>query len=155
MAAPPVRRSATRPVEAFMFPPRAALRDPLRPPARRPRTRKIGIRSVGIAWLALPLEVVLGGVVAAVPILMGLPLGAAIVAVPMGGAIAATAMTTPAAALPLRGQRLYDRAGIDALLVGLAALFLVVGEQSGAALFATAAGAHAGLVMLGRRLGSR
>jgi hypothetical protein len=154
MAAPQVRSSATRQVsEAFMFPPRAARGEPVRPPTRRAR-RSRGVRSVGIAWLALPLEVLLGGAIAAVPVLMGLPLGAAIMAVPMGGAVVATALTTPAAALPLQGQRLYDRYGIDALLVGLAALFLVFGEQSGTVLFVVAAAAHAALVALGRRLGS-
>jgi hypothetical protein len=82
-----------------------------------------------------------------VPALIGMPLGAAGLAALMGALIAVTAMSTPLAALPLRGSRVHDRMGIDALLIGLAALLWVVGEV-GVALFAAAAALHATLAVV-------
>jgi hypothetical protein len=140
--------------DAFRFPPRVPvselLRDPVAPPPRA-RRRARG----GIAWVHIPLELLFGAALAFAPLLLALPIGVVILAAPMGLAIAATALNTPAAALPLRGQRLYDRVGIDILLVGLAALLWVIGELGGGALFLAAAGAHAALIALTRRLGAR
>jgi hypothetical protein len=72
----------------------------------------------------------------------------------MGALIAVTAMSASVTALPIRGSRLHDRMGIDALLVGLAALLWVVGEEGGS-LLAAAAGLHAALTVLPGRVGAR
>jgi hypothetical protein len=156
MAATPtrVRSETARATDAFRFPPRVPvselLREPVAPPPR-PRRRP----SPGFAWLHIPLELLFGAALACAPLLLGLPIGVVILAVPMGLAILVTALNTPVTALPLRGQRLYDRVGIDILLVGLAALLWVIGEQGGGALLLVAAGAHAALIALTRRLGAQ
>jgi hypothetical protein len=97
--------------------------------------------------------VLFGAALAVVPALLGLPLGMAALAAIMGALIAVTAVSAPATGLPIRGSRLHDRMGIDALLVGLAALLWVVGEE-GASVFAAAAGLHAALTMLPGRVGA-
>jgi hypothetical protein len=102
----------------------------------------------------LALEVLFGAGLAVLPALVGLPLGMAALAAVMGALIAVTAMSAPATGLPIRGSRLHDRMGIDALLVGLAALLWVVGEEGGS-LLAAAAGAHTGLTLVPGRVGAR
>jgi hypothetical protein len=72
----------------------------------------------------------------------------------MGALITVTAVSAPVAELPVRGSRLHDRMGIDALLVGLAAMLWVVGE-AGAELLAAAAAGHAGLSVLPGRVRAR
>ena len=157
MAAPttPVRSDTSPAADAFRFPPRVPvselLREPVAPPTPRRRTRT----RPGIAWVHIPLELLFGAALACAPLLLGLPIGVVILAAPMGLAILVTALNTPVAALPLSGQRVYDRIGIDILLVGLAALLWVVGELGGGALFLVAAGVHAALITLTRRLGAR
>jgi hypothetical protein len=108
----------------------------------------------GLVPVHLGVEVLFGAALAVVPALLALPLGVAALAAIMGALIAVTAMSAPATGLPLRGSRLHDRMGIDALLVGLAALLWIVGEE-GAALLAAAAGLHAALTMLPGRVGAR
>jgi len=123
-----------------------------RPPSRtRTRTRA---RRAGVVPLHLVAEVLFGAALAVLPAVTGEPIGTAALAAIMGALISVTALTAPATGLPIRGSRLHDRMGIDALLVGLAALLWVVGEQ-GAALLALAAGLHAALTMLPGRVGSR
>ena len=128
--------------EAFAVPVRR------RPP---PRTRT---RRRGRVPLHLGLEVTFGAALAVVPAVLGLPLGMAALAAIMGALIAVTAVSAPATGLPIRGSRLHDRMGIDALLVGLAALVWVVGVE-GAGVLAAAAGLHAALTALPGRLGAR
>jgi hypothetical protein len=125
-------------------------------PRRRPTTRTRTVpRRRSFAWLQLPCEVLLGAALAVVPVLIGLPLGAAALAALMGAFIAVTALSTPVAALPLRGSRMHDRLGIDGLLIGLAALLWVVGE-AGVAVFVAAAALHATLAVVpGRRAARR
>jgi hypothetical protein len=120
---------------------------------RRPPTRRRTARG-GLVPLHLALEVLFGAALAVLPALGGLPLGTAALAAIMGALIAVTAMSAPATGLPIRGSRLHDRMGIDALLVGLAALLWVVGEEGGS-LLAAAAGVHAGLTVLPGRIGAR
>ena len=128
--------------EAFAVPVRRR-----RPPPRTRATRR------GRVPLHLGLEVIFGAALAVAPALLGLPLGMAALAAIMGALIAVTAVSAPARGLPIRGSRLHDRMGIDALLVGLAALLWVVGEE-GASLLAVAAGLHAALTMLPGRVGA-
>src|SRR5438128_583771 len=121
MAATPVRSESASSADAFRFPPRVPvsdlLREPVAPPAPRTRRRT----APGLAWLHIPLELLFGAGLAGAPaLLLGSPIGVAILAAPMGLAIMATALNTPPAVLPLHGQRLYDRVGIDVLLAGLA-----------------------------------
>jgi len=104
--------------------------------------------------LHLGLEVIFGAALAVVAAVLGLPLGMAALAAIMGALIAVTAVSAPATGLPIRGSRLHDRMGIDALLVGLAALVWVVGVE-GAGVLAAAAGLHAALTALPGRLGAR
>jgi hypothetical protein len=150
-----VRSETAPPADAFRFPPRVPvselLREPVAPPPPRARRRA----RTGIAWLHIPLELLFGAALACAPPLLGLPIGVDILAVPMGLAILVMALNTPVSALPLRGQRLYDRIGIDILLVGLAVLLWLIGEQGGGVLFLVAAGAHAALIALTRRLGAQ
>lgn len=155
MAATPVRSQTARAADAFRFPPRVPVNDLLREPVARRASRPRKHTRPGLAWVHIPLELLFGAGLAAAPLLLGLPVGVAILAAPMGLAILATAANTPAGALPLHGQRLYDRIGIDVLLLGLAALLWVIGEHGGGALFAGAAGAHAALITLTRRLTAR
>ena len=129
--------------EAFAVPVRRR-----RPPTRARRTRG------GRVPLHLGVEVLFGVALAVVPALLGLPLGLAALAAIMGALVAVTAISAPATGLPIRGSRLHDRMGIDALLVGLAALLWVVGEE-GASLLAVAAALHAALTMLPGRVGAR
>jgi hypothetical protein len=98
--------------------------------------------------------VIFGAALAVVPALLGLPLGMAALAAITGALIAVTAVSAPATGLPIRGSRLHDRMGIDALLVGLAALVWVVGVEGGGVL-AAAAGLHAALTVLPGRVGGR
>jgi hypothetical protein len=142
MPGSPVRSQSVHD-EAFAVPVRR------RPPSTRARTAR-----GALVPLHLGVEVLFGAALAVVPALLGLPLGVAALAAIMGALIAVTAMSAPATGLPLRGSRLHDRMGIDALLVGLAALFWVVGEE-GAGLLAAAAGLHAALTMLPGRVGAR
>jgi hypothetical protein len=72
----------------------------------------------------------------------------------MGALIAVTAMSAPATEVPIRGSRLHARLGIDALLVGLAALLWVVAEE-GASLLGAAAGLHAALTLVPGRVRAR
>ena|SRR6267378_1932635 len=141
MPGPPARSQSVHD-EAFAVPVR-----------RRPPTRARATRGRLIP-LHLGLEVLFGAALAVVPVLLGLPLGMAALAAIMGALIAVTAVSAPATGLPIRGSRLHDRMGIDALLVGLAALLWVVGEE-GASLLAAAAGLHAALTMLPGRVGER
>jgi hypothetical protein len=127
--------------EAFAVPVRRR-----RPPGRA-RTKR------GLVPLHLGFETFFGVALAVVPAVLGLPLGLAALAAIMGALIAVTAVSAPATELPIRGSRLHDRMGIDALLVGLAALLWVVGEE-GASLLAVAAGLHAALTMLPGRVGA-
>ena len=120
---------------------------------RRPPTRARTTRG-GLVPLHLGVEVLFGVALAVVPALLGLPLGLAALAAIMGALVAVTAVSAPATGLPIRGSRLHDRMGIDSLLVGLAALLWVVGEE-GAGLLAAAAGLHAALTMLPGRVGAR
>jgi hypothetical protein len=126
--------------EAFAVPVRRR-----RPPTRTRRGRLIPLH--------LGFELLFGVALAVVPAVLGLPLGLAALAAIMGALIAVTAVSAPATELPIRGSRLHDRMGIDALLVGLAALLWVVGEE-GASLLAVAAGLHAALTMLPGRVGA-
>jgi hypothetical protein len=128
--------------EAFAVPVRR--RRP--PPRTRTRRRRVPLH--------LGLEVIFGAALAVVPALLGLPLGMAALAAIMGALIAVTAVSAPATELPIRGSRLHDRMGIDALLVGLAALVWVVGVEGGGVL-AAAAGLHAALTVLPGRVGAR
>jgi hypothetical protein len=128
--------------EAFAVPVRRR-----RPPPRK-RTRR------GRVPLHLGLEAIFGAALAVVPALLGLPLGMDALAAIMGALIAVTAVSAPATGLPIRGSRLHDRMGIDALLVGLAALVWVVGMEGGSVL-AAAAGLHAALTVLPGRVGAR
>ena len=123
------------------------------PVRRRPRTRARRTRG-GLVPLHLGVEVLFGVALAVVPALLGLPLGLSALAAIMGALVAVTAMSAPATGLPIRGSRLHDRMGIDALLVGLAALLWVVGEE-GASLLAVAAALHAALTMLPGRVCAR
>src|SRR2546421_6989749 len=134
MAATPVRSDSAS-ADAFRFPSRVPVSELLREPVAPPPPRQRRRTSPGIAWVHIPLELLFGAALAAAPLLLGLPIGVAILAVPMGLAILVTALNTPVTALPLSGQRLYDRVGIDILLLGLAALLWVIGELGGAALF--------------------
>ena len=128
--------------------------EPLRRRRSPARARTVGRRR-SFAWLQLPCEVLLGVTLAVVPVLIGLPLGAAALAALMGAFIAVTALSTPLAALPLRGSRMHDRLGIDGLLIGLAALLWVVGEV-GVGVFVVAAALHATLAVVpGRRAARR
>lgn len=122
------------------------------PVRRRPPTRARTKRG-RLVPLHLGFEMLFGVALAVVPPLLGLPLGLAALAAVMGVLIAVTAVSAPANELPIRGSRLHDRLGIDALLVGLAALLWVVGEE-GASLLAVAAGLHAALTMLPGRVGA-
>lgn len=122
------------------------------PVGRRPPTRARTKRG-RLVPLHLGFEMLFGVALAVVPPLLGLPLGLAALAAVMGVLIAVTAVSAPANELPIRGSRLHDRLGIDALLVGLAALLWVVGEE-GASLLAVAAGLHAALTMLPGRVGA-
>lgn len=119
-----------------------------RPPSRTRTTRR------GRVPVHLGLEVIFGAALAVAPALLGLPLGVAALAAIMGALIAVTAVSVPATGLPIRGSRLHDRMGIDALLVGLAALLWVVGMEGGSVL-AAAAGLHAALTVLPGRVGAR
>ena len=121
-----------------------------RPPARARST----VRRGGLVPLHLAAEVLFGVALAVLPAVMGLALGLCALAAIMGTLITVTALSAPATGLPLRGSRLHDRMGIDALLVGLAALLWVVGEEGGS-LLATAAGVHAGLTVLPGRVRAR
>jgi hypothetical protein len=141
MPGPPARSQSVHD-EAFAVPVRR------RPPTRARTTRG------RVIPLHVGLEVLFGAALAVVPALLGLPLGMAALAAIMGALIAVTAVSAPATGLPIRGSRLHDRMGIDALLVGLAALLWVVGEE-GASLLALAAVLHAALTMLPGRVGSR
>jgi hypothetical protein len=123
------------------------------PVRRRPPTRSRTTRG-GLVLLHLGGEILFGAALAVVPALLGLPLGMAALAAIMGALIAVTAMSASVTALPIRGSRLHDRMGIDALLVGLAALLWVVGEEGGS-LLAAAAGLHAALTVLPGRVGAR
>jgi hypothetical protein len=154
MAVTPVR-SETASADAFRFPPRVPVSELLREPVAPPLASRRRRTSPGIAWVHIPLELLFGAALAFAPLLLGLPIGVAILAVPMGLAVLVMALNTPVTALPLSGQRLYDRVGIDILLVGLAALLWVIGELGGGALFLLAAGAHTVLIALTRRLGTR
>jgi hypothetical protein len=140
MPGPPARSQSVHD-EAFAVPVRR----------RRPPTRA---RTRGrVVPLHVGLEVLFGAALAVVPALLSLPLGMAALAAIMGALIAVTAVSAPATGLPIRGSRLHDRMGIDALLVGLAALLWVVGEE-GASLLAVAAGLHIALTMLPGRVGA-
>ncbi|MDX6672910.1 MAG: hypothetical protein QOH11_328 [Solirubrobacteraceae bacterium] len=135
-------RSQTVHDEAFAVPVRRR-----RPPTRA-RTRR-----GRLVPLHLGFELLFGVALAVVPVVLGLPLGLAALAAIMGALIAVTAVSAPATELPIRGSRLHDRMGIDALLVGLAALLWVVGEE-GASLLAVAAGLHAALTIVPGRVGA-
>lgn len=115
------------------------------PPRTRTRRRRVPLH--------LGLEVIFGAALAVVPALLGLPLGMAALAAIMGALLAVTAVSAPAAGLPIRGSLLHDRMGIDALLVGLAALLWVVGVEGGSFL-AAAAGLHAALTTVPGRVGA-
>jgi hypothetical protein len=121
-----------------------------RPPARARST----VRRGGLVPLHLAAEVLFGVALAVLPAVMGLALGLCALAAIMGTLITVTALSAPATRLPLRGSRLHDRMGIDALLVGLAAMLWVVGEAGGDLLAAAAAG-HAGLSVLPGRVRAR
>ena len=116
------------------------------PPRTRTRRRRVPLH--------LGLEVIFGAALVVVPAWLGLPLGMAALAAIMGALIAVTAVSAPATGLPIRGSRLHDRMGIDALLVGLAALLWVVGVEGGGVL-AAAGGLHAALTVLPGRVGAR
>jgi hypothetical protein len=124
-----------------------------RPRRRRPPVRSRSTRA-GLVPAHLALELLFGVALAVVPALLALPLGLAALAAIMGALIAVTAISSPAVRVPIVGSRLHDRLGIDALLVGLAALLWVVGE-GGASLLAAAAGVHAALTLLPGRVGAR
>jgi hypothetical protein len=121
-----------------------------RPPARARST----VRRRGLVPLHLAAEVLFGVALAVVPAVTGVALGVCVLAAIMGVLITVTAVSAPATGLPLRGSRLHDRMGIDALLVGLAAMLWVVGEAGGDLLAAAAAG-HAGLSVLPGRVRAR
>ena len=129
--------------QAFAVPVRP-LRPP--PPTRTTRRRRVPVH--------LGLEVIFGAALIVAPALLGLPLGVVALAAMMGALIAVTAVSVPATGLPIRGSRLHDRMGIDALLVGLAALVWIAGFEGGSVL-AAAAVLHAGLTLLPGRLGAR
>ena len=97
-------------------------------------------------------ELIFGVALAVVPALVGFPLGVAALGAIMGALIAVTAISSPAVELPIRGSGKHDRMGVDALLVGLAAMLLVVGER-GAFLLVLAAAAHAALTLMPGRVG--
>jgi hypothetical protein len=120
---------------------------------RRPPTRARARRG-GLVPLHLGAEVLFGGALAVLPAVTGQPIGTAALAAIMGSLIAVTALSAPATGLPIVGSRLHDRMGIDALLLGLAALLWLVGEQ-GASILGVAALLHGALTMLPGRLGSR
>ena len=126
------------------------------PIRRRPaptRTRATG-RWGGWAVLHLASEMLFGVGLAVGPALIGLPLGVAALGAIMGALIAVTALSSPASRLPMVGSPVHDRMGIDALLVGLAAMLWVVGEN-GAMLLVAAAAVHVVLTLAPGRLGAR
>ncbi len=147
MPVTPVRSQSIRAIqdEAFAVP--VGRR---RPPARARST----VRRGGLVPLHLAAEVLFGIALAVLPAVTGLALGLSVLAAIMGSLIAVTAVSAPAASLPLRGSGLHDRMGIDALLVGLAAMLWVVGEEGGD-LLAAAAAAHGALTVLPGRVRAR
>ena len=122
---------------------------------RRPTARtRSTVRRGGLVPLHLAAEVLFGVALVVLPAVAGLGLGLCALAAIMGLLITVTALSVPATGLPLRGSRLHDRMGIDALLLGLAAMLWVVGEAGGDLLAAAAAG-HGGLSLLPGRVRAR
>src|SRR2546429_8005374 len=111
---------------------------------RRPTARtRSTVRRGGLVPLHLAAELLFGVALVVLPAVAGLALGLCALAAIMGALITVTAVSAPATGLPMRGSRLHDRMGIDALLVGLAAMLWVVGE-AGAGPLAVAAARPAG-----------
>jgi|SRR5947209_8769318 len=121
---------------------------------RAPTRSRAAARRGGFAVLHAAGEVLFGVGLAVGPALAGLPLGVAALGAIMGALIAVTALSSPAGGLPLRGSPMHDRMGIDALLIGLAAMLLVVGE-TGAMLLIAVAAAHVALTLAPGRVGAR